>query len=40
MLVLVTAGLGHGVHRKLYILIGGQRAEKFEKHWTRATKSQ
>jgi len=22
------------VYRKLYILIGGQRAEKFEKHWS------
>jgi len=32
-LVLVTAGLGHGVYRKLYTLIGGQRAEKFENHW-------
>jgi len=27
-LVLVTVGLGHGVYRKLYSLIGGQRAEK------------
>jgi len=25
--VLVTVGLGHGVYRKLHILIGGQRAE-------------
>jgi len=31
-LVLVTVGLGHGVYRKLYTLIGGQRAEKFENH--------
>jgi len=30
--VLVTVGLGHGVYRKLYTLIGGQRAEKFENH--------
>jgi len=29
-LVLVTVALGHGVYRKLYILIGCQRAEKFE----------
>jgi len=27
-LVLVTVGLGYGVNRKLYTLIGGQRAEK------------
>jgi len=27
-LVLVTVGVGHGVYRKLYTLIGGQRAEK------------
>jgi len=32
-LVLVTVGLGHGVYRKLYTLIGGQRAEKLENHW-------
>jgi len=32
-LVLETVGLGHGVYRKLYTLIGGQRAEKFENHW-------
>jgi len=32
LLVLVTVGLGHGVYRKLYTLIGGQRAEKFENH--------
>jgi len=32
-LVLVTVGLDHGVYRKLYTLIGGQRAEKSEKHW-------
>jgi len=25
-LVLVTVGLGHGVYRKLYTVIGGQRA--------------
>ena len=31
-LVLVAAGLGHGVYRKLYTSIGGQRAEKFENH--------
>jgi len=31
-LVLETVGLGHGVYRKLYVLIGGQRAEKFENH--------
>ena len=29
-LVLVSVGLGHGVYRKLYTLIGGWRAEKFE----------
>jgi len=34
-LVLVTVGLGHGVYRKLYTLIGGQRAEKFENHSSR-----
>jgi len=34
ILVLVTVGLGHGVYRKLYTLIGGQRAEKFENHWS------
>jgi len=28
--VAVTVGPGHGVYRKLYTLIGGQRAEKFE----------
>jgi len=32
ILVLATVGLGHGVYRKLYALIGGQRAEKFENH--------
>jgi len=32
--ILVTVGLGHGVYRKLYTLIGGQRAEKFENHWS------
>jgi len=31
-LLLVTVGLSHGVHRKLYTLTGGQRAKKFEKH--------
>jgi len=31
-LVSVTVGLGHGVYRKLYTLIGGQLAEKFENH--------
>jgi len=31
-LLSVTAGIGHGVYRKLYTLIGGQRAEKFENH--------
>jgi len=31
-LVLVTVGLGHGVYRKLYTVIGGQRVEKFENH--------
>jgi len=34
LLALVTVGLGHGVYRKLYTLIGGQRAEKFENHWS------
>jgi len=33
-LVLVTVGLGHGVYGKLYTLIRGQRAEKFENHFT------
>jgi len=32
--VSVTVGLGHGVDRKLYTSIGGQRAEKFENHWS------
>ena len=36
-LVLATFGLGHGVYKKLYTLIGSQRAEKFENHWTRRT---
>ena len=36
-LVLVTVGLGRGVCKKLYILIGGRRAEKFENHWIRWT---
>jgi len=36
-LVLVTVGLGHGVYRKLYTLIVGQRAEKFENHWFKST---
>ena len=31
-LVLVTVGIVHGLYRKLYTLIGGQRAEKFENH--------
>jgi len=31
-LALVTVGLGHGVYRKSYALIGGQRAEKLENH--------
>jgi len=38
-LVLVTVGLGHGVHRKLHTLIEGQRAEKFENHWFRLISS-
>jgi len=29
-IVLVTVGIGHGVYRKFYTLIGGQRAKKFE----------
>jgi len=33
ILVLVTVGLGNAVYIKLHILIGGQRAEKFENHW-------
>jgi len=32
ILVLVTVWLGHRVYRKLYTLIGGQHAEKFENH--------
>jgi len=36
-LVLVTVGLGHGVYRKLYTVIGGQRAETFENHWFRVS---
>ena len=39
-LVLVTVGLGHGVYRKLYTSIGGQRAEKFENHWFRLSQKQ
>jgi len=35
--LLVTVGLGRGVERKLYTLIGGQRAGKFEDHWSIAT---
>jgi len=31
-LVFVTVGLGHGVYRKLYTLIGSQRVEKLENH--------
>jgi len=37
-LVSVTVGLGQEVYRKLYTLIGGQRAEKFENHCPRTTK--
>jgi len=37
-LVLVAAGLSHGVYRKLCTLIGGQRAQKFENHWFKETK--
>jgi len=33
-LAIVTVGLGHGVYRTLYTLIGGQRAEKVENHWS------
>jgi len=33
ILVLETVEFGHGVYRKMYTLIGGQRAEKFENHW-------
>jgi len=32
ILVLETVELDHGVYRKMYTLIGGQRAEKFENH--------
>jgi len=32
-LVLVTVGLGHGVYRKLYTLISGQRAQNFKNHY-------
>jgi len=35
-LVLVTVELEDGVYRKLYTLIGGQRAEKFQNNWVRA----
>jgi len=38
-LVLVTVGLGHGVYRKLYTLIGGQHADKFENHCTKRCQS-
>jgi len=38
-LALVTVGLSHGVYRRLYTLIGGQRAEKFENHWCNLTAS-
>jgi len=31
-LVLVNVGIGHRVYRKLYTLIGGRHAEKFENH--------
>jgi len=34
-LVLVTVGLDRGIYRKLYTLIGGQPAEKFENHWSK-----
>jgi len=34
LLVLVTVGLGHVVYRKLYSLIGSQRAKTFENHWS------
>jgi len=34
-LVLVTVGLGHGVYRNLYALIGGRRAETSENHWVK-----
>jgi len=34
-LALISAGLGNRVYRKLYTLIGGQRAENFENHWSR-----
>jgi len=37
ILVLVTVGFGHGVYKKLYTLIGGQLAEKFENHWSKRT---
>jgi len=37
-LVLVTVGLGHGVYRKLYTLIGVQHAEMFENHWPKVLK--
>jgi len=33
--VLVTIRLGHRVYRKLYALIGGQRAKKFKNHCSR-----
>jgi len=36
-LVLVIVGLGHGVYRKLYTLIGGERAENSENHWFNTT---
>jgi len=39
-LVLVTVGIGHGVYRKLYTLIGGQCSEKFENHWLKRTTMQ
>jgi len=37
ILVTVAVGLGHGVYRKSYTLIGGQREEKFENHWFEQT---
>jgi len=37
-LILVTVGPGHGVYRKCYTLVRGQRAEKFENHCSNAIK--
>jgi len=39
-LVLATVEIGHGVYRKLYTLIGGQRVEKFENHCSICTQLQ